>query len=98
MVAMVDLATLLPFEYYKSLEIQNDISVFTFLETCKEKGRQLVLNKIFLLEPDVTRNDLDRVFDAHWHSGFMIRHLIYKNSRGDDKGESPKKVTPQSRK
>ena len=48
-----------------------------------------MLNKIFLLEPDVTRNDLDRVFDAHWHSGFMIRHLIYKSSRGEVKAETP---------
>ena len=64
------------------------MSVFIFLRTCKEKGKQLVLNKIFLLEPEVTRADFDRVFDAHWTSACMIRHLIYQHSLGDVKVDS----------
>lgn len=42
-----------------------------------------MLNKIYQLEPEVTREEFDKVFDAHWHNGFLIRHLIYKLSRGD---------------
>ena len=51
-----------------------------------------MLNKIFLLEPEITRADFDRAFDAHWHSGFLIRHLIYSHSRSEVKAnniESP---------
>ena len=43
----------------------------------------MVLSKIYQLDDEVTREDIDRVFDAHWHNGFMIRHLIYKLSRGE---------------
>ena len=45
------------------------------------------MSKIFYLDPEVTRQDFDRVFDAHWHSAFLIRHLIYSRSRGEDPDE-----------
>ena len=51
------------------------------------------MSKIYLLEPEVTREDFDRVFDAHWHSAFTLRHLVYKASRGEVK-EQPLQVSP----
>ena len=51
------------------------------------------MSKIYLLEPEVTREGFDKVFDAHWHNGFMIRHLIYKLSRGDST-EAPMQGSP----
>ena len=54
----------------------------------------MVVSKIFCLDPEVSREDFDRVFDAHWHSAFLIRHLIYSRSRGEDLDE-PFSATPK---
>ena len=60
------------------------MSLYSFLETCQEQGRALVMSKTFQLEPEVSREHFDKVFDAHWHNGFIIRHLIYKQSKGEN--------------
>mmetsp|Transcript_27829 Transcript_27829/g.32716 ORF Transcript_27829/g.32716 Transcript_27829/m.32716 type:complete len:100 (+) Transcript_27829:286-585(+) len=39
MVTMVELATVLPWDYYQGLESHTDMNVLTFIETCKEKGK-----------------------------------------------------------
>ena len=44
----------------------------------------MVMSKTFQLEPEVSREHFDKVFDAHWHNGFIIRHLIYKQSKGEN--------------
>ena len=45
--SLVKLATILPWEYYQSLETKRDMNVFQFLETCEDQGRALVMNKTF---------------------------------------------------
>ena len=61
MVAMVELATHLPFDYYRVQESgnSNDIGTFSFLETCKDHGKQYVMDKIFELEADVSRANFE---------------------------------------
>ena len=97
MTALVKIATILPWEYYKSLDTHRDMSVYSFLETCYEQAPKLVASKIYLLEAQVSREEFDKVFDAHWHNGFMIRHLIYKLSRGDTT-VAPMNGSPASKK
>ena len=51
------------------------------------------MNRVYQLDLEVSREEFDRVFDAHWHNGFMIRHLIYKISRGEESKKKPTTTT-----
>ena len=75
--SLAEISTVLPWEYYQGLDTKRDMSVYSFLETCQDQAKQLVMTTTAKLEAEVTRDEFDKVFDAHWHNGFMIRHLIY---------------------
>lgn len=40
------------------------------------------MSLVHQLDEEFTRADFDKIFDAHWHSGYMLRHMVYLAAQG----------------
>ena len=72
----------MPYDYYYATAKDEDHKLEDYLALILSEGERIVAEKMLLLERQVSREDFDRIFDAHWHAAVLIRHLIYETATG----------------
>ena len=79
---LVRIATEIPCSFYTDKyknrkKSKKPREVWDFIREVTNKGQGIVLNYVFQLPNEFTRNEFDLVFDNSWHTAADLRHLIF---------------------